>query len=407
MTNSIRKNFAPAIAFIMVFIMAFGTTPAFAAEIGDTVKWYNEDGTIRNEFVLTDIIDIDDTINIDSESGTRRYSYILNAEKAGYYAVIETGYPHVTVAADYENGSAHGGYGYFDTLICNDTSNYPDALIVYLEADEVFFTAYVYDMESATISFEFLGEEITNVDYEQECLEDLIIGCEVAEDDTCFQMQHFSTVDITFSSGKKVSDIFTDRVFRYDAPLKEGENTGYMEVLNHKEPITFTAYPVSKYIESMEITNIEKVLDVRTNYRNEYVYPAVYKETVTVNFTDGTSIEVQPSPDINVGMDFINGHHYNLITHYDKTDDGIVFELGFGKHLFDEGTPILYSAPCKVSELSFSENLKVLSEMISWEYEWVISDSNVGTIFNINFRELYYALKHTAEHISEFIDYYI
>ena len=180
-----------------------------------------------------------------------------------------------------------------------------------------------------------------------------------------------------------------------------------MEVLNHKEPITFTAYPVSKYVESMEISNTQKVLDVKINYCNEYVYPAVHEETVTVNFTDGTFIDVEPSPDIDVGMDFINGHHYNLITNYNETDDGMIFELGFGKHLFCEGIPVLYSAPCKVSKLSFAENLEVLSKRIAWEYKWVISDSNFGTIFSINFRELYYATKDSAEHIAEFIDYYI
>lgn len=403
MKNTIRK----ILCAVLTLVMALSAVPAFAAEIGDTIKWYDDDGTVCNEYVLTDIIDIDDTITINAESGKRKYSYILNAEKSGYYAFIETGYPHVYIAPKYENGSAYSDSGYFDSLICNDTSNYPDAIIVYLEAGEVFFTTYVYDMESATVSFEFLGEEITNVEYEQEYLEDLIIGCEVAEDSDSFQLEHFSNVNITFSSGKIVSDIFTDRLFRYDVPLKEGKNTGYMEVLNHKEPVTFTAYPVSKYIESMEISNIQKVLDVKTNYRNEYIYPAVHEETVTVKFTDGTSIEVEPSPDINVGMDFINGHHYNLVTHYEETNDGMIFELGFGKHLFHEGTPVLYSAPCKVSKLSFVENLEVLSETIAWEYKWVISDSNFGTIFSINFRELYYATKDSAEHIAEFIDYYI
>ncbi len=403
MKNTLKAILGMALALIMVF----GSIPAFAAQIGDTIKWYDDDGAIIKECVLTDIIDIDDTITINAESGKRKYSYILNAEKTGYYAFIETGYPNVYIAPKYENGSAYSDPGYFDSLICNDTSNYPDAIIVYLEAGEVFFTTYVYDMESATVSFEFLGEEITNVEYEQEYLEDLIIGCEVSEDSDSFQLEHFSTVDITFSSGKKVSDIFTDRLFRYDAPLKEGKNTGNMEILNHKEPVTFTAYPVSKYIESMEISNIQKILDVKINYRNEYIYPAVHEETVTVKFTDGTSIEVQPSPDINVGMDFINGHRYRLRTLYNETDDGMIFGLGFGKHLFNEGTPILFSAPCKVSKLSFAENLKILSETITWEFKWVFGDSNLGSIISIDFRELYYAAKNSAKHIAEFIDYYI
>ena len=154
MKNTLRKILCAALAFIM----AFAAVPAFAAEIGDTIMWYNDDGTVYDEYVLTDIVDVDDTITINAQSGSCTYSYILNAEKSGYYAVIDTGYPSIHFADDYKDGSAYGDYGYFDALDCSDDSIYPDAFIVYLEAGEVFFTAYVYDMESATVSFDFLGE---------------------------------------------------------------------------------------------------------------------------------------------------------------------------------------------------------------------------------------------------------
>lgn len=407
MTNTIKKGLSSALAFIMAFIMAFGTTPAFAAEIGDTVKWYiDENDTEYEEYLIDGKFDSSDEISIAAETGYRTYAYILNIENTGYYAVTEIGYPFVHYAKTFENGIAKGEYDYFEILSCSDSSEYPDAEIIYLEAGENFITVSAYDMMAVNVSYDFLGETITKVGYDQECLENLIIGCEVCEDSESFQLEHFSYIDLTFSSGKTVSKILGNDVFVLDAPVKEGENTGYMEIINHKEPVTFTAYPTEKFVESMEITNIEEILDVRKDFRGEYVYHNVCDETVTVKFTDGTSIDVQPSPDIDVGMDFINGHHYRLRTLYTETFDGLIFELGFGKHMFCEGSPILFSAPCKVSELSFFENLEVLSEIILREYLWVFADIDLGSILDLDLKELYYAHMDSMGHIRDFFNYY-
>lgn len=406
MKNTLKKGLSSAIAFLMAFVMIFGTTPAFATEVGDTVKWYVDSDTDYEEYRIDGKFDSSDELSIAAETGYRTYAYILNIENTGYYAVTQIGYPFVHYAKTFENGIAKGEYDYCDILSCSDSSEYPDAEIIYLEAGENFITVSAYDMMAVKVSYDFLGETITKVGYDQECLENLIIGCEVSEDSESFQLEHFSYIDLTFSSGKTVNNIMGNDVIVLDAPVREGENTGYMEIINHKEPITFTAYPTEKYVESMEITNIEEVLDVKKDYRGEYIFHNVCDETVTVKFTDGSKLEIQQSEDINIGMDFINGHHYNLITHYDETYNGMTFKLGFTKHMFSEGSPILFSAPCKVSDLSFSENLEILSEIILREYLRVFADIDLGSILDLDLKELYYAHMDSMGHIKEFFDYY-
>ena len=385
MKNTVRRIIAMAIALVMVF----GSVPAFATEIGDTVVWYKyTDSSEHSQCVISDKITTDRTVAIKRQAERTDYYYILDVKNPGYYLINEEGDFSFKTPEIFENGVAYGEI--YDYLWCNDQSIY------YFEKGENLFRLGVPSNDYAVISFEYLGETITNVGYDETCLQNLIIGCEVADDHADFQLEHFSDVDITFSSGKTFCDVYADNIFRYDAPLKEGENTGVMVLPGHDEPITFTAYPVSKYIESMEITNVEKLLEVKQDYLGYYIHPDVCKETVTVKFTDGTKLETHQLIDTNRGMNFINGHHYQLLTEYTETDDGLIFELGFNKHMFDAGDPILYSAPCKISRASVIDNIRVLSREIRSDLNYI---SNVKSFI--------YACKYVITDICEFFDYYI
>jgi hypothetical protein len=131
-------------------------------------------------------------------------------------------------------------------------------------------------------------EDVADFTIEEEALKNYIIGWDFCESDPEYIGIVSDTV-ITFTNGNTVT--VEDYYFEgtTDGSPNEGENKATLSFLGKSKEVTFTAYKVESMVESAEVTNIENYLTVQESYDGYIYVKPIHTETLTVNYTDGTS----------------------------------------------------------------------------------------------------------------------
>lgn len=229
--------------------------------------------------------------------------YSVKVENDGYYKVVYgddtnsmSAYILLDISDNYKK--IHG-----EDLFWNE---YTYKSVYHLEKGEYILVVDVYSaLYSAEVYFEYMGESITDISFDHEQILDY--------DFDYYNDGHFNSyadATITFSSGKTVE--YTDGMLsgKMKSDYVDGKNEVIISFIDKEYPSTATVYPASHYISDVELSNAEYYMENTIEYYCDIdaVYP--YGETVTVTFTDGTTLTEEFD-----GMIYItlpNGQNYEL-----------------------------------------------------------------------------------------------
>ena len=311
-------------------------------------KWY-ETGDFRSEYVY----------------------YEFDVEKSGYYSIDILGdlyYTHYmpAVSQDIRDGVVCGEKEY----LFLDDYRYS----VYLEEGDCIFGIdfFIYEPYfpdgdySGELSIEFIAEKITDIQIDDEYLEDIIFGYhidpEYNENNTTYIP---AKGKINFENGKEYGfNQYLD--IEYPDDIAPGESKITFVIDDFKKEYTVLIKTVDDYIENIEIDNIEEVAVVTQTFLPDIAYsPDVYYDLI-VTKPDGTKIteeEVYYIYDIQLKGEKILTIWFDHI----QDDDGkwyFVAEAGFKEYL---------KVPCKSVPASFEQNYILFIGKVA-EYTFVMID---------------------------------
>lgn len=299
-------------AVFLAFAMIIGCmTVSFAA--GDTVDWYyySEDG--EPEFVETlpylgeltageNIAGTDQDEDSFDDDG-EQVCYSFTAESDGYYLFtlgdLDYFYNnYLYFSEDYADGKAYG-------IIYDEyyrVNNNGMDFIYYLTAGET--AVILQNIEQFTVTYEFLGEEITDIVYDEKSLEG-ILGADYYAD---YSGSYGNGLcgEVLFSSGKTFG--FTDS-FSVDQRLVKGENTIEHEFLGIKKSITLKAYEAKDIISELKPVDFEDDLVIKEYYNGSHIFDRMIEAKIAVTYADGRTETI----DFNEGLGEItlfNGRKY-------------------------------------------------------------------------------------------------
>ncbi|MBQ8015841.1 MAG: hypothetical protein IJ264_06635 [Clostridia bacterium] len=206
MKTAFRKILCAALALIM----AFASVPAFAAEIGDNVKWvfYDPDDKIYlRDFYYAGTVQEGKNKLVYNVGDTGRQYYEFEAEKTGYYLLSTPG-----VAAYFGQPDSEGKINRIDTpweyIESND--NCTEYTLIYLTKDVYTVGIEFWDTtKEENLTIEFLSSEIVDLEYNQSDFDSRIINDDIyiTEFKNGFTYNIYSEhTNITFSGGKKLVD---------------------------------------------------------------------------------------------------------------------------------------------------------------------------------------------------------
>ena len=311
-------------------------------------KWY-ETGDFRSEYVY----------------------YEFDVEKSGYYSIDILGdlyYTHYmpAVSQDIRDGVV---YGEKESLFL-DEYRYS----VYLEEGDCIFGIdfFIYEPYfpdgdySGELNIEFIAEKITDIQIDDEYLEDIIFGYhinpEYDENNTTYIP---AKGKIIFENGKEYGfNQYLD--IEYPDDIAPGESKITFVIDDFKKEYTVLIKTVDDYIESIEIDNIEEVAVVTQTFLPDVAYsPDVYYDLI-VTKPDGTKITEE---DVYYIYDIQLKGEKSLTIWFDhiQEDDGkwyFVAEAGYKEYL---------KVPCKSVPATFDQNCILFIEKVA-EYTFVMLD---------------------------------
>ncbi len=311
-------------------------------------KWY-ETGDFRSEYVY----------------------YEFDVEKSGYYSIDILGdlyYTHYmpAVSQDIRDGVVYGEKEY----LFLDDYRYS----VYLEEGDCIFGIdfFIYEPAfpdgdySGELNIEFIAEKITDVQIDDDYLEDIIFGYHI---DPEYDENNTTYIPakgrIVFENGKEYEfNQYLD--IEYPDDIAPGESKITFVIDDFKKEYTVLIKTVDDYIENIEIDNIEEVAVVTQTFLPDVAYsPDVYYNLI-VTKPDGTKITEE---DVYYIYDIQLKGEKSLTIWFDhiQDDDGkwyFVAEAGYKEYL---------KVPCKSVPASFEQNYILFIGKVA-EYTFVMID---------------------------------
>lgn len=288
--------------------------------------------------------------------------YEFNVEKSGYYSIDILGDLYAThympaVSQDIRDGVVYGEKNY----LYLDDSCYS----VYLEEGNCVFGVdyFIYepafrpdDDYGSELKIAFVAEEITDVQIEEEYLEDIIFDCHIYPE---YDENNTSRIPakgkVVFSNGKEYEfDQYID--IKYSDDIAPGENKISVVVQNFTKEYTVQIKTVDDYIKNIEIGNPEEVAVVTKTFIPDVIYtPDEYIDLILTK-PDGTKIteEVYYFYDIELKGDKV----LTVWCDYYQKDDGkwyLVVEAAGKEYL---------SIPCESVPASLLSNCALYYEGI-------------------------------------------
>ncbi|MBQ7122547.1 MAG: hypothetical protein IJO03_09830 [Clostridia bacterium] len=401
-----KKTMKSIIAATLALVMLLCSVPAFAALPEETVKWYDT-WTISNKYHYAGELKEGET-RFDKDIPDSVY-YTFDVSEEGFYMLTrENGWLAFFEPEEIKDDGYYGEkYGDVDIGIIKETGLFAD--LYYLEEGQhIFGVTYGEGTASPTslaecggFSFEYCGKEVVDLEFDEYALDDYIIDSirwdEYSGVESGYSYYlYMNGVTLVFETGKKVTVGRTAFSLISQEALKEGKNDFTIRFLDYKEDITINAYPLSHFIESAELSNVEKNLDVMFYYDGSAKYNEYFEgEYITVTFTDGTKKKCLINEYNYAEIEFDNGRVYDIDVGYaSKFDDPKNPECFV--YIQFSNDDIIGWYECNVKTASLKENIEWLRYNIDrgtyWEIERIknafieifLFDSALELMNNIN-----------------------
>lgn len=355
-----------ALLLCIAMLLGIGATSAFAANVGDEIKWtvsYWDDYEYVNHYTLAGTLNEGEN----TVTGTSEYwDFVVcefEAAQAGYYYFTSDYWNDI--AEQYQNGVAKDFADreemYFE--ISEDEGIYGD--VYYLPAGTSLIRVETYNYDETTVNIEYLGD-VAEIKFDEADLEDRILGNDVylIEEENTLEAENCN-YSVTFSNGKTLDSDNWYTVFETNSTIVKGDNTLAFDFLGYETEVTMGIYEITDFVESIELQKHEDHLNAKYYYDGtiEHFDLGDKPEYVIVNFTDGTSgtFEYYYGPSYtNNTITLPNGKEVYVYAYLDYNEEGqICFVAGMADHHFIE-------EPCYIESASFAENFDHLSENISY-----------------------------------------
>lgn len=287
-----KNTFKITIAFILAFVMSFGSVTAFAAEEDKTLNWDIYNGGYIYEFEYAGDFSGDKLVVDDGLEGQEYIEYYeIDIPQAGYYVVSIkriSGYSNVLFPERIENGTAYGEAEnkYLGEEIENEicTFNY----LYYFSVGENVM-GLNYSDAAFEIGIEFVDESVTDIDFADGAFSG-VFGYDILEDSGNGDMLATGIdATIVFSSGKEI-DLNTVFVIEHEEPLVKGEHEAEVVFFNYREPVNVTIFEITDYIKSVEFKNPESITVKKYFNDDNGMIEFNGGEEFVVTFTDGTTV---------------------------------------------------------------------------------------------------------------------
>lgn len=287
-----KNTFKITIAFILAFVMSFGSVTAFAAEEDKTLNWDIYNGGYIYEFEYAGDFSGDMLVVDDGLEGQEYIEYYeIDIPQAGYYVVSIkriSGYSNVLFPEKIENGTAYGEAEnkYLGEEIENEicTFNY----LYYFSVGENVM-GLNYSDAAFEIGIEFVDESVTDIEFADGAFSG-VFGYDILEDSGNGDMLATGIdATIVFSSGKEI-DLNTVFVIEHEEPLVKGEHEAEVVFFNYREPVNVTIFEITDYIKSVEFKNPESITVKKYFNGDNGMIEFNGGEEFVVTFTDGTTV---------------------------------------------------------------------------------------------------------------------
>lgn len=293
--------------------------------------------------------------------------YDFSVGQSGYYSIETTSdYYNTCISQDIRNGVVYGDEEWFALD--------GDGFSIYLEEGNCIFGLVFYSYEwglfnndyNCELNIEFIAEEITDLQIEEECLEDIILGYHICtdydEENTCGIPAKGKFI---FNNGKEIG--FDEYLsVKYGDDIAPGENEITFVLPNYQKSYTVQIKTVEDYIKNIEVGNADDIAVVKETFVPDVVYsidPEYFELILTM--PDGT--KKTEYVDYYYDIELKGGKVLTVWCDYYQKDDGnwyLTVEIGNKEYL---------SIPCEKIPASFSDNFILYQDGII-EYTLIMLD---------------------------------
>lgn len=416
------KTAKKALAIILSIAMfcGIGVTNAFAAEIGDEIKWtttYEDGEEYYNYYEFGGTLNEGENVIIGDYEGWYEKVYEFEAAQEGYYFITSDYW--IRIAQTYQNEEAFNNAAFQEMYYMTAEDDYTWGNVYYLPAGTALIAAETYYDYENNVNIEYLGD-ISELTFDEESLSCNILGEDAYYDAEENYVEFPALYTVEFTNGTVLeSDYYV--YAETNGALVNGENAVTFTFLEYETEIYVDFYDITYFVESIELQKNDLHLNAKYYYDGviEYLDLGDKPEYVTVNYTDGTSraFEFYYGPSYtNNTIILPNGREVYVYAYLDTNDEGeICFVAGMADHNFIE-------EPCTIDGVSFSENFDHFSENLTY----IIEDGLDFIVYRFeymadalaygDFEYFMYQLQRLFEspylgyffgEISSFINYYI
>lgn len=354
-----------AIILCVATLFSLGAVNSFAIEAGDKIRLTNEYGSMDYYLFCGDLKESINYVKFEiTEQYADKFCYNFTAAKDGYY-IISADTDAIWDFSIQSYITEERLQDYF--LHFDDSKSYyvfslkKGSYPVTLKINPLYFS------ETLEINVEYFAESITDVTYDENEINNIIIG-EYVFIGSSSGYYLYNDFTVTFSNG----ETFTYNISE-SSPLcaepkgawKEGENAVTICVHDYSKEATATARRITDFIEKIEIPGIDKYL-LSHEYYNGYindVYFGDIPEEVIVTYTDGTSksfsyyYDFETNDEDHLYITLPNGVSVWMYGDYetDKNTGKRNFYVAIADHTY------IYEE-CKTKPLSFDDNLSIFGD---------------------------------------------
>ena len=287
-----KKTFRKMLASALALVIAFCSVSAFAAEEDKTLDWDIYNAGYVYEFEYAGDFTGEKLVVDDGLEGQKYIEYYnVDIPQTGYYVVsvkrISGYYSNILFPEKIENGVAYGEARKVRLNEEIENEIYTFNSLYRFSAGETVL-GLIYSDAAFEISFEFVGESVTDIKFEDGAFSG-IFEYDICEDsDNGDMLATGIDAEVILSSGKEFKvETF---VIEHENALVKGENAAEIVFFDYREPVNVTIYEITDYINSVEFKNPESITvkkyfngdngDIEFNGGEEFV----------VTFTDGTTV---------------------------------------------------------------------------------------------------------------------
>lgn len=375
------------LSFILAAIILACPLCSFATNAAETMDWYFCDEEYLNEcepWIYTfggETALGENEITFDGVNFCTYFTF--NAEASGYYYVecndaeIDwLGFPESV-----KNGSAYREAT--SCYISEDDIN--KDFIFRLDAGETYlgvdFLYFADPEDKYNISIEYIGEEITDINFEDGTFENLILYYDLYDGDISEISADF---EVIFSSGKSV-ELKEKYIYLHTENYEwvKGENNATVSFMDFEKEVVVTAFEISDFIADVNFTNYDDYKNIKREFSDYYYSDDIYGAKLIFTLASGEMVEINTGYDETIE---INGRDYWLYVFYNHINSEeteiVVYVGGYAIKTYE----------CNTEKSTLAEGARLLGSRVgenikNASYNLRLAISEIFTVYDENYFE--------------------